>query len=56
MSLSGEQRQKLHNALIHAFPDKASLERMVSDELYHVRMNTYKTSPACGTLSLLRRG
>ena len=30
MSLSGEQRKKLQDALIDAFPDKASLEQMLS--------------------------
>ena len=33
MSLSGQQRQKLQEALINAFPDKLSLERMLSFQL-----------------------
>ncbi|MBW4625318.1 MAG: hypothetical protein KME49_07400 [Brasilonema octagenarum HA4186-MV1] len=33
MNLSGEQRKKLENALVDAFRDKASLERMVRYEL-----------------------
>ena len=33
MGLSGSQRQQLQEALIDAFPDKASLERMLSFEL-----------------------
>ncbi|NMG20494.1 effector-associated domain EAD1-containing protein [Brasilonema bromeliae] len=33
MNLSGEQRKKLENALVDAFRDKASLERMVQYEL-----------------------
>ena len=33
MSLSGQQRQKLHKALINAFPDKLALERMLSFQL-----------------------
>jgi predicted NACHT family NTPase len=30
MSLSGQQRQELQNALVNAFPDKSSLEQMLS--------------------------
>ena len=33
MSLSGQQRQKLQEALIDAFPEKSSLERMLSFQL-----------------------
>ena len=33
MGLSGSQRQQLQEALIDAFPDKASLEQMLSFEL-----------------------
>ncbi|MDJ0698129.1 effector-associated domain EAD1-containing protein [Mastigocoleus sp. MO_188.B34] len=33
MSLSGQQRKQLQEALIDAFPDKASLEQMLSFEL-----------------------
>ncbi len=33
MNLSGQQRKQLQEALIDAFPDKASLERMLSFEL-----------------------
>ena len=33
MSLSGQQRQKLQEALINAFPDKLSLEQMLSFQL-----------------------
>ncbi|WP_424103285.1 effector-associated domain EAD1-containing protein [Moorena producens] len=33
MNLSGQQRKKLHEALINAFPDQSSLEQMVSFEL-----------------------
>lgn len=30
MKLSGERRQRLHSALLDAFPDKSSLEQMLS--------------------------
>ena len=33
MSLSGSQRQQLQQALIDAFPDKASLKQMLSFQL-----------------------
>ncbi|GJD22825.1 hypothetical protein RIVM261_077810 [Rivularia sp. IAM M-261] len=33
MSLSGQQRRELQNALIDAFPNTASLERMLAFEL-----------------------
>ena len=33
MGLSGQQREKLQDALINAFPDKASLEQMLSFQL-----------------------
>ncbi len=33
MGLSGSQRQQLQEALMDAFPDKASLEQMLSFEL-----------------------
>ena len=33
MNLSGQQRKQLQEALIDAFPDKASLEQMLSFEL-----------------------
>ncbi|NEQ85994.1 MAG: hypothetical protein F6K26_39675 [Moorea sp. SIO2I5] len=33
MNLSGQQRKKLQEALIKAFPDKSSLEQMLSFEL-----------------------
>ena len=33
MRLSGEQREKLHDALIDAFRDKSSLEQMLSFQL-----------------------